>query len=189
MDGDKKQQKDYIEAITSVGSPTRPIHITANSWDEATKKLEDNIRDTVPLEGKWQSYIKEFRLFIPKEMQHLFETGGVVTFGPDDHLMLFGNRHWTRFQRLLSKEVGLSPVHNEVARHYYSNMFKFNKLYEDGSIDIPLHLVEYAKLQKEVAIIGMMYHAEIYNKESYTKSQDQEERKGLISRFRKIKFN
>lgn len=190
MNGDEKQkQNSYIDALTSIGSPTRPIHVTPNTWDEKTKQLEDNIRDTVPFEGKWQSYIKEFRLFVPETLQSLFDTGGVMTVGPDNHLMIFGNRHWLRFQKLLSKEVGLSPVHNEVARHYYSNMIRFHKLNEDGSVDIPLSLVQYAGLEKEVAIIGMIYHAEIHNKASYLKSEQPSEKQGLLDRFKKIKFN
>ena len=188
-DEEKQKQDSYIDALTSMGSPTRPFHVSQNSWDEHTKKLEDNIRDSVPFEGKWQSYIKEFRLFIPEQLQHLFDAGGVLTVGPDNHLMIFGVRHWSRFQRLLAKEVGLSPVHNEVARHYYSNMIRFNKLNDDGSVDIPLSLATYASLEKDVAIIGMIYHAEIHNIDSYLKSEQPEERKGLLDRFKKITFN
>lgn len=190
MTEDEKQKQDaYIQAMTSVGSPSKPLHITPNSWNEETKKLEDNIRDTVPFEGKYQSYIKGFQLFIPKEFQSLFEHGGVLTVSTENHLMLFGNRHWSRMQRILSKEVGLSPVHNSVARHFYSNMHKFSKLNDNGTIDIPIPLAQYAGLEKEVAIIGMIYSAEIHNKQAYLLSEKPEERKGLLDRFKKIKFN
>ena len=186
---EKQKQEAYMKVLTDVGSPTKPIHISPNSWDETTKKLEDNIRDSVPFEGKYQSYIKSFKLIIPEELQHLIESGGVLTVSTENHLLLFGNRHWSRMQRILAKEVGLSPVHNSVARHFYSNMHKFNKLNEDGTIDIPLPLAQYAGLEKEVAIIGMIYSAEIHNKDSYLSSEKPEARKGLLDRFKKIKFN
>ena len=160
----KKVSADPFESLNQQGSPTRPIHISLNAdWNQESKKLEDYIRDSKPFEGKFQSYISNYCMIIPEELRHLFETGGVLTVSTEKHLVLFGNLHWRRMQRLLSKEVGLSPVNNEVARHIYSNMYRFQRLNEDGSINIPIELAQYAGLTKDVAIIGMIYHAEIHD--------------------------
>lgn len=190
MDLDEKNQKDYIETLTGpdFAGPTRPLHIKANSWDETTKQIEDSIRELSPFEGQWQSYILNYQLFVPEQLRPLVEKGGVITVSTENHLMLFGNKHWNRMQRILAKEVGLSPVHNEVARHFYSKMYKFSKLNDNGTIDIPLNLIYYAGLEKDVALIGMIYHAEIHNKESYMQSEKPEIKKSLLDRFRKIKF-
>ncbi len=172
------------------GSPTRPIHISLNAdWNQELKEYEDYIRDNRPFEGKWQSYITNYCLIIPEELRSLFETGGVLTVSTENHLLLFGGVHWKRMQKLLSKEVGLSPVNNEVARHIYSHMYRFNKLNENGSINIPLELADYAGLSKDVAIIGMIYHAEIHDKQSYLTSDKPENRASLLDRFRKMRNN
>ena len=185
---DKKSQDEYIKALTEVGSPTRPIHVKLNSWDEETHRLQDNILSQAPFQGKWQSYIKDYRLYIPEQLQYLFSAGGVLTVSTEKHLLLFGSKHWSLMQRTLAKETGISPVHNEVARHYYSNMASFNKLNDDGTIDIPISLIQYAGLQNEIALIGMMYFAEIHDKKAYLDSERLEKQESKLSRFRKINF-
>lgn len=172
------------------GSITRPFHVSIyGDWNEQTKKLEDFIRDSRPFEGKWQSYISNYCLVIPEELRELFEGGGVMTVSTENHLLLFGNIHWSRMQRMLSKEVGLSPVNNEVARHIYSHIHKFNKLNDDGSLNVPIELAEYAGLKKDVAIIGMVYHAEVHDKTSYLTSEAPDKRESMLARFRKMRNN
>jgi DNA-binding transcriptional regulator/RsmH inhibitor MraZ len=171
------------------GGPTRPIHITPHSSEEDFKKLENHIRDSIAIEGKWQSYISNYCLVIPEELRDLFQYGGVITVSTERHLLLFGNAHWSRMNKMLSKEVGLSPVNNEVARHIYSHMHRFNKLNEDGTISLPLELVDYAGLKKDVAIIGLIYHAEVHDKASYLTLETPDKRESMLARFRKIRFN
>lgn len=185
----QKEAEEIPVSFGGQGSPTRPIHITASTWAERTKLLEDNIRDEVPFEGQWQSYIEACKLFIPTELQHLFTGGGVVTVSTENHLLLFGQRHWARYQRLLAKEVGLSPVNNEVARHIYSNMHRFNKINEDGSITLTPELIRYADFSEEVAIIGLIYHAELHDKSTYVASQNPIEQRSRIDRFKKLKLS
>lgn len=186
---DEAKQKEYIDALTSMGSVTRPLHITPHTWDEETRRLEDHIRDSVPFEGKWESYLSGYRLVIPEELRPLLEAGGVLTVSTDDHLLLFGHRHWARYNRLLTKAVGLSPVLNSAARHTFGNMYRFNSLNEDGSIDIPVELADYAGLIEKVAIIGVVYHAEVHDKSSYTNKEGTKARETLLERFKKIRFN
>lgn len=192
MDEKQKQTSDsYLEALTApdFAGPTKPLHLKMNSSDERTKEMEEHIRNSSAFEGKWQSYLnKDFKLIIPPSLVGHFSSGGVVTVSTENHLLIFGTKHWDRMQRILAREIGLSPVHNGVARHYYSNMYRFKQLNEDNTLDLPLHLIQYAHLAKEVAIIGMVYHAEIHDKEGYL-SSEQVEKKSLLDRFRKIKFN
>lgn len=182
----KNTSPDFSESLNQSGSPTRPFHVSiTDDWNEHTKKLEDHIRDNRPFEGKFQSYIKGYRLIIPEELRDRFDGGGVLTVSTENHLLLFGNAHWSRMQRILSKEVGLSPVNNEVARHIYSHMQKFHRLNDDGSIDVSVELFDYAGLSKEVAIIGLIYHAEVHDLKSYRTSEEPEKRESMLARFRK----
>lgn len=171
------------------GSITRPFHINAHSTEEDYRKLEEYIQNSKPFEGKWQSFISNYSLVIPEELHEIFSSGGVVTVSTESHLMLFGTPHWARMQRILAKQVGLSPVNNELARHIYSHMYRFHKLNEDGSINIPIELAQYAGLSKEVAIVGMIYHAEVHDKQSYLTSDAPDNRQSMLDRFRKMRFN
>ena len=183
------ENNKYIDALTKdFASPTRPLHVTVNSWDEKTKQLEERIRGTVPFEGKIESYVEGYKLMIPASMHGLLKAGGVLTVSTEEHLWLFGAEHWLRMQRNLAKEVGLSPVHNKLARHIYSKMYKFSTINDDGTIDIPPQLLNYAGIKREVAIIGMVYHAEIHSKEAYVAEQAPEKQKSLRDLFRKLKF-
>jgi MraZ protein len=186
----KSGHPDFGDSLNHAGSPTQPIHISLKSdWNQSFKEYEDYIRDSKPFEGKWQSYLSNYCLIIPEELQDLFSSGGVVTVSTENHLLLFGSTHWKRMQMILSKEVGLSPINNEVARHIYSHMYKFNKLNPDGSINIPYELAAYAELDRDVAIIGMIYHAEIHDKQSYLTSENPENRASLLDRFKKMRNN
>lgn len=150
------------------GGPSRPLHIVIDSWYEQTKKLEDDIIENSAFEGEWQSYLQDgFKIIIPDEMRKLFKFGGVVTAGVDHNLNLYGNKHWSRLQRVLSKENAMSPVNTSFMRHIYANMIRFDKLNDDGSIVLPLELIKYARLTDEIAIVGMVYYAEIHNKRDY----------------------
>ena len=181
--------EDPMQNLNQQGSPTRPFHITPHSSEEDFKKTEDYIRDSVPFEGKWQSYVSNYSLVIPEELRDLFSSGGVVTVSTENHLMLFGTVHWSRMQRMLAKSVGLSPVNNELARHIYSKMHRFHKLNPDGSINVPIELIQYAGISKEVAIVGMIYHAEIHDLQTYKTSDTPDNRKSMLDRFRKMRFN
>lgn len=194
MDNEGNKNKsglpDFSDSLNHAGSPARPFHVSLKSdWNDETKKLEDHIRDSKPFEGKWQSYISNYCLIIPEELRDLFSTGGVVTVSTEKHLLLFGSAHWNRMQRILSKEVGLSPVNNEVARHVYSHMYRFSKLNPDGSIPITLELMDYAGLNRDVAIIGMIYHAEIHDKGEYLSSEAPDKQQSMLARFRKMRNN
>lgn len=172
------------------GSPSQPLHHTPHTWEERTHQQDEYIRDSAPFEGKWQSYVDDSRrLIVPKELHKLFSSGGVVTVSTEKHLLLFGSVHWLRFQRLLAKEVGLGPVNNEVARHTYSYAYRFNKLGDEGTIALPTDLLRYAGIKSDVAIIGLVYLAEIHDKDTYVESQRATAINGRLARFKKIDFN
>lgn len=170
------------------GGPTRPFHIVTETWNEKTSKLEDYIRDNKAFEGKFQSRVDGSKLFIPDEMKPLIESGGVVSVSTENHLLIFGHTHWQRYQRILSKEVGLSPVHNEVSRHVYGNMYRFSKLTDDGAIILPRELIQYAGLKDDLVIIGLIYHAEVHEKKTYLNLESEDNKISRLERFKKIIF-
>jgi len=183
------EQMGAMPPITSEpGDPTRPIHIVSHTWSEKTRQDGDYIRDNLAFEDKWASYSDGLKIIIPEEMRKLFANGGVVTCSPEDHLLLFGGNHWNYYQRLLAKQVGTSPINNEMARHIYENMHRFSRLNDDGSITITREQASYAGIESDVVIVGVVYHAEIHAKDAYVISQKTDALLARKDRFRKF-FN
>lgn len=176
-------------SLEDQGSPSKPFHHAPHTWEEESRQLDEHIRESAPFEGKWQSYVDGYALVIPEPLREYLDAGGVVTVSTERHLMVFGTKHWLRMQRILAKQVGLSPVNNELARHIYSHAYRFRALNQDGTIDLPLELVEYAGITKQVAILGMIYYAEVHNIDDYNASEKAENRESLLARFRKMRFN
>lgn len=186
MDEDKEQQ-NYISAITGdpyFAGPARPLHLQINSWDEETRKLEDHIRTNHPFEGRWQSLVEHSRLIIPEQLRPLVQDGGYISVSTDSHLILYGKKHWHRMQRELSKHTGLEPVHTDKARHFFESLYRFDKLDDNGSIEVPAFLLEYADITHKVVLVGMVLFAEIHDRSSYMQSQKKEEKRSFVSRFR-----
>lgn len=172
------------------GGITRPFHIVPHTWEEATRVIEDDIRDRWPFDGNWQSYVQDGRLYIPPAYIDLFKYGGVITTAPDNYLLVFGSRHWERYNRLLTKNIGLEPVQSDLARHIYSNALKFDKLQDDGSIAIPAKLLAWAGITDKVAVLGVKYYAEVHDLSDWNQSQAKPEAKvKLLERFRKMRLN
>lgn len=190
MDSEKTNILEDPAFVATQGGPTRPIHIsTQKTWDEQTRQIEDDIRMFAAFEGRWQSIITNGRLTIPEQLRHIFADGGVVAPSQNKNLLLFGSKHWLRYSRVIAKDIGTDPVHNDIARLTFSNMHRF-KISETGDIDIPADLLEYAAIDSEVAIIGVMYHAELHNKQLYLSGQTNNSytHNGLAF-FNRLRFN
>lgn len=164
---------------------TRPLHLKLDTWEEGVRQTEDYIANNKSFEGKWQSYVEDGLLHIPEEYWPLFETGGVVTVNTERHLLLFGGVHWRLFQQKLGIRVGVTPMDNRIVRHVLGNMVRFNKLGEGGTIKVPANLLAYAGISGEVAIIGVIYQAEVHDRSAYLHSQEPDEQAALIEQFNK----
>lgn len=170
------------------GSPSSPLYLKIDNWNEHTRRIEDDIRETVPFEGNWQALYdaENNKLVLPTEIRSLFDSGGVICYGVGQHLMLFGAKHWYRYARVLAKKLGINPVHGEVARHIYSSVYKFSKLNPDGSIPLRVSFAEYADLDQTVVIVGSMYHAEIHDKAAYLQGQTGRGKRQRLARFSEL---
>ncbi len=149
----------------------RPFHIAVNDWNDRRRALEEDILLNHPFEGKWSTYIDNKRMHIPEELRGLFSSGGVITTSNDRALLLFGSKHWLAFQRKMSVKDRMNPVLSESTRSIYMNMHRFKALEDSAWITIPDVLLKYADIDENVAIAGMIYYAEIHDRDTFIKSQ------------------
>lgn len=185
--------ESHLEYLALLGDPdfagpTRPLHLRISSWEEETHRLEDRIREQYPFSGRWQSIITpSSKLLIPKELQHLFADGGVISVSTNHHLILYGKQHWQRMERKLAKDIGLEPVHNDRARHLLESLYRFDGLDKDGAVDVSVYFKEYANIKDEVVIIGTIFHAEVHDRKTYMETQTKISKDSLLQRIKNIK--
>src|SRR5512136_1181648 len=102
------------------------------------------------------------RLTIPAKFRDELEGGVVVTRGLDGCLWAYGRAEW----EILAEKIGKVPTTNEAGRNFSRFMFSgaFDSVPDrQGRILVPQNLRDYADIQEETIIIGVMNKLEIWN--------------------------
>ncbi len=108
------------------------------------------------------------RLTIPAKFRDELEGGVVVTRGLDGCLWAYGRAEW----EALAEKMGKLPTTNEAARNFSRFMFSgaFDSVPDrQGRILVPQNLRDYAVIQEDTVIIGVMNRLEIWNPERWSK--------------------
>lgn len=142
-------------------------HVITYDRQRNFDQLEDYIRDALPFKGRYGTRVVDRRLMIPEAYHSLLEFGGVITYGTDEQLLLFGKIHWRRLEQLLLKNLGLKADHDRLVRHFYRAKMEFDCLNEDGSITLSRSLMQFAGLKDKAVLIGVVYFAEIHNPDKF----------------------
>lgn len=127
-----------------------------------------------PFKGRYgtELYVvdKETRLAVPDAYKPLLQYGGVVTVGLDENLLLFSNKHWELITKMLAQQAGDAPGGATLVRHIYGRHVEFEALNEDGSITLTQDLINYARLNKKVVMVGLIYYAEVHRDDHFNDS-------------------
>jgi len=99
------------------------------------------------------------RLFIPAKLREDLGTVFYVTIAPDQCLSAYSADSWNQF---LEKYKAMPQTNKRRIRAFFANAAKC-ELDAQGRILLPQKLRDYAALTKEVAIIGVGDHAEIWD--------------------------
>ncbi len=123
---------------------------------------------THTLDGKNRVVIPaKFRLFLqPEEKRGFFVT--VDTSGKERCIRLYPKSSWEKLVISVTEQAAKYPDLNNVLRLFYSHSdFATND--NQYRLVIPQKLIEYANLtdSKEVIIVGLGDHIEIWNKEEW----------------------
>lgn len=114
------------------------------------------------------------RVILPSKFRARLEDGCVLTKGQDGCLRVFPRDEFERLATSL-KEAKLS---NQQSRNFMRVFFSGASDEgpdKQGRVTIPEHLRRYAHLDREVAVIGMGQHFEIWDRATWEPFRDQQE--------------
>ena len=103
------------------------------------------------------------RLIIPSKFREELGEEFVVTKGLDGCLFVFPNEAWQEFENKLRS----LPLANKSARQFFVAGASSCELDKQGRILLPSSLREFAGLEKEVVLTGMLNRVEIWSKEKW----------------------
>jgi MraZ protein len=107
------------------------------------------------------------RLTIPARFRDELEAGVVITRGLDGCLWAYPKGEWEQ----LAEKIAALPSTNPAARNFARFMFSsaFDSVPDrQGRILIPQKLRDYANINTETTVIGMMNRVEIWNPQAWS---------------------
>ena len=111
------------------------------------------------------------RVSVPAQFKNASDGSFFVTRGQDGNLLVYDEAGFRRRSLEIEKQYGGGKEARSVKRMF----FRGGPLQECDShnrIRIPVQLVEFAAIDKEVVIIGMNSHFEIWSKERWEEQEE-----------------
>ena len=115
------------------------------------------------------------RVAIPARLRSAFAEGVYLTRGFDRCLSAYPPDEWEKF---VAEQTGDLPVKSEKGREVRRFLFAnatFDELDRQGRITVPGVLLGFAGLTKDVTVIGMYDHAEIWDRTAWATYRKQME--------------
>lgn len=109
------------------------------------------------------------RLFIPAKLKDELGDAFVITKGLDGCLSLYSQKNWGVLEEKIAS-LPLSKARN-LQRFFLSGAMDC-ELDSQGRVVVPQKLREYAGISKEVVVIGMVNHAEVWDAEKWREYND-----------------
>lgn len=114
------------------------------------------------------------RLIIPSKFRETLGDTFVITKGLDGCLFVYDNREWAAFEEKLKA----LPLTNKDARQFVRFFLAGAAEVEvdkQGRILVPSTLREFAKIEKEVVLVGVASRIEIWSKEKWDETSSYED--------------
>lgn len=100
------------------------------------------------------------RLFFPTKLREELGDTFIVTKGLDNCLFVYSQQAWDELEKKIA-DLPMSKSRN-LQRFFFSGAANC-EVDSQGRVLLPAHLREYADLKKEVYVLGVSGHAEIWN--------------------------
>lgn len=121
------------------------------------------------------------RLFLPAKFREAMSEGLVVTRGQENSLSVWSLEAFERLTARLQEASMTAKGTRDYARMLFAAASS-EVPDKQGRIGIPAVLRQYAGLEKDVVVVGVMNHLEIWNPEAWaTYSAEQEEQFAALS--------
>ncbi len=127
------------------------------------------------------------RLTIPAKFRDELESGVVITRGLDGCLWAYGRSEWETLAEKIAKLPTTNPAARNFARFMFSNAFD-SIPDRQGRILLPQELRDYAGIQNETMIIGVMNKLEIWNPDKWNQivSQVENDTDGIVAQLQDL---
>jgi MraZ protein len=106
------------------------------------------------------------RVILPAKFREVFNSGLVITRGQDACLLVFSAAEF----KARAEAINQAPITNQAARNY-TRVFMSGAHSEtpdkQGRVTVPAVLREYASLSRELVVIGVGNHAEIWDAKAW----------------------
>ena len=112
------------------------------------------------------------RLSIPARFRAAFSTGTVLAKGIEPCVAVWtAESHEANVERALGELNPMSGDYRRVARYLQGNSWD-TELDASGRVILPSQLLEHTGIQKEVVVVGVGDHLEVWAKERWHEQQD-----------------
>ena len=125
------------------------------------------------LVGEYEHTIDEkHRLTLPAKFRQAFADGIIVTRGLDGCLFAYRREDWARsIESRLAAVDSFSEAGRRLRRYFFGGAAE-TELDRQGRMIVPPHLIEHAKLGREVVVIGIHDHLEIWDRAAWRRELD-----------------
>ncbi|MFA6809117.1 MAG: division/cell wall cluster transcriptional repressor MraZ [Eubacteriales bacterium] len=106
------------------------------------------------------------RLIVPSRLREALGEKFIVTKGLDNCLFVYPLDEWKNFEDKLRKLPVSQPKAREFVRFFFSGAAEC-ELDKQGRILLPVNLRDYACLEKDVVIVGVMSRIEIWDNDRW----------------------
>lgn len=116
------------------------------------------------------SYIidEKKRISVPAKFRDSLDLGAVLTKGFEGCLYLYPQTEWQKFLDMINKLPYFDPATREMKRTIVGSAMDV-KLDSAGRILVPDYLKDYAGLEKQLIIVGLNDHIEIWDESKWNK--------------------
>jgi MraZ protein len=114
------------------------------------------------------------RLTIPAKFREALGDTFIVTRGLDNCLFIYPMSEWSVLEQKLKALPLMKSDARAFTRFFFSGATEC-ELDKQGRVNLPKHLCEYAKLDKECMVLGVSSRVEIWSKETWAGYYEQSE--------------
>lgn len=125
--------------------------------------------------GEYQHSIDEKgRIIIPSKFRESLGTTFIATRGLDNCLFVYPMAEWSVLEQKLKSLPLMKSDARAFTRFFFSGATEC-ELDKQGRVNIPAHLREYAKLDKDCMVLGVSSRVEIWSKQTWEGYYEQSE--------------